>query len=117
MDLLDNRYYIPLISDLNFYEGVFNEDFFVKNDSIFYKKKFLFSNEAFLNKNNFFFFDKKNYDYLNLDFINYQIFPNQGVIDVFKNQLYGRDNVSFKPKMMSFKIFLSIIYLFLKNFI
>ena len=99
------------------YEGVYNEDFFVKNDSIFYKKKFLFSREAYLNKNNFFFFDKKNYDYLNLDFINYQIFPNQGVVDIFKNQAYGRDNVSFKPKMMSFKIFLSIIYLFLKNFI
>lgn len=109
VDLLDRRYYIPLISELNQFEDVYNEDFFIKNDSIFYKKKFLFANEAFLNKENFFFYDKKKYDYFNLDFINYQIFPNKGSIDVFKNKTYGRDFVSFKPKMMSFKIFLSII--------
>lgn len=117
IDLLDRRYYIPLISDLRLYENFFNEDFFIKHDSIFYKKKFLFSKEALFNKNNLFFFDKKSYDYFNLDFINYQIFPNQGVVDVFKNKAYGRDSVSFKPKMMSFKIFLSIICLFLKNII
>lgn len=102
---------------MRLYENFFNEDFFIKHDSIFYKKKFLFSKEALFNKNNLFFFDKKSYDYFNLDFINYQIFPNQGVVDVFKNKAYGRDSVSFKPKMMSFKIFLSIICLFLKNII
>lgn len=116
VDLLDRRYYIPFVTELKFYDDVFYEDFFVKNDSIFYKKRFLFSEEAFFNKNNFFFFDKERYDYLNLDFINYQIFPNLGSIDFFKNNLYGRDYTSFKPKMMSFKIFLSNHLLIFEKF-
>lgn len=117
VDLLDRRYYIPLVSDLNLYDKGFHEDFFIRNDSIFYKNRFLFSKEAFFSKDNFFFFDKSRYDYFNLDFINYQIFPNLGSVDLLKNKIYGRDNVSFKPKTMSFKIFLSIIFWFLKNFI
>jgi hypothetical protein len=98
-----------MFGDLFLFDNDFSSSFFIKNDSIFYKTVFLRAADASFHKENLFFYDRNNYDFFNLDFINYQIFPNRGSIDLYKNKVYGRDNVSFKPKMMSFKIFLSII--------
>jgi hypothetical protein len=116
VDLLDKRYYVPLISDLSVFKFSFKDDFFIKNNSIFYKKAFMSKEEASFNKENLFFYDFPKYDFFKLDFLNYQIFPNKGSFDVY-NQKVLKDSVSFKPKIMSFKIFLSIIWLYLKNFI
>ena len=117
VDLLDKRYYVPLVSDLSTFKFSFKDDFFIKSNSIFYKKKFLKFKEASLNKENLFFYDSSKYDFFSLDFLNYQIFPNRGTFDFYDNVKFDKKNVSFKPKMMSFKIFLSIICLYLKNFI
>jgi hypothetical protein len=105
---LDKRYYVPLISDLSVFKFSFKDDFFIKNNSIFYKKAFMSKEEASFNKENLFFYDFPKYDFFKLDFLNYQIFPNKGSFDVY-NQKVLKDSVSFKPKIMSFKIFLSII--------
>jgi hypothetical protein len=117
VDLLDKRYYVPLISDLSVFKFSFKEDFFIKSNSLFYKKIFIKKDEALLNKENLFFYDFARYDFYNLNFINYQIFPNIGSFDFYKQNKMDKKNVSFKPKMMSFKTYLSIICLCLKNFI
>jgi len=77
----------------------------------------LFSDEAKIKKENLFFYDSAKYDFFNIDFLNYQIFPNRGSFDFYNKGKLSKSNVSFKPKMMSFKIFLSIIWHFLKSFI
>jgi len=103
---LDKRYYVPLISDFSNFSNVFVSDLFVKNDSIFYKTSFLRAKEAIFRKNNLFFYEKDSYDSFDVNFINYQIFPNRGSVDLYKNKIYNRKDFSYKPKMMSFKIYL-----------
>lgn len=69
VDLLDKRYYVPLISDFSNFSNVFVSDLFVKSDSIFYKTSFLKAKEAVFRKNNLFFYEKDSYDCLDVNFI------------------------------------------------
>jgi len=105
VDLLDKRYYVPSIADLSIFKFSFKNDFFIKNNSLFYKKVFLENEEASFNKENLFF-----YDFSQLNFLNYQIFPNKGSFDIYAHQKQAMgEKFPFKPKIMSFKTFLSII--------
>jgi hypothetical protein len=62
--------------------------------------------EALFNKENLFFHDFSKYDFSDLSFLNYQIFPNKGSFDIYDRK-FKRHNLSSKPKIMSFKIFSS----------
>ena len=116
VDLLDKRYYVPTLANLDFYDKNLKWDLYINHDSLFYKKKYFKNKQDYLfNKENMFFFDSKFYN-SSLNFVGHMIHPTNFVFDYYslKNDL----KISLKkPKHMSFKLFNDISFLVLKNFI
>jgi len=105
VDLLDKRYYIPTLANLDFYDKNLKWDLLVSHDSLFYKKKYFKTKKDYLfNKENFFFFDSKHYNNSSLNFVGHLLHPTNFVFDYYSLKNNVRVFTK-KPRLMSFKLF------------